>query len=43
MFDYMHQPALTRLFEKAAPTLLKFRLGYGYGPETTGILLATRR
>jgi hypothetical protein len=43
MFDYMHQPALTRLFEKAAPTMLKFRLGYGYGPETTGILLATRR
>jgi hypothetical protein len=31
MFDYMHQPALN------------FRLGYGYGIDTTGILLATRR
>ena len=43
MFDYMFQPKLAKLFETGAPTPLKFRLGYGYGIETTGILLATRR
>lgn len=43
MFDYMHQPALTRLFERGAPAPVNFRLGYGYGISTTGILLATRR
>jgi hypothetical protein len=43
MFDYMHQPALTRLFEQAPAAPLNFRLGYGYGIDTTGILLATRR
>jgi hypothetical protein len=43
MFDYMHQPALTRLFERGSPAPLNFRLGYGYGISTTGILLATRR
>jgi len=43
MFDYMHQPALTRLFERSSPAPLNFRLGYGFGIETTGILLATRR
>ncbi len=43
MFDYMHQPALTRLFEQAPAAPINFRLGYGYGIDTTGILLATRR
>ncbi len=43
MFDYMHQPALTRLFERGSPAPVNFRLGYGFGIETTGILLATRR
>jgi len=43
MFDYMHQPALTQLFEKGSPAPLNFRLGYGYGIDTTGILRATRR
>jgi len=43
MFDYMHQPALTRLFERGSPAPVNFRLGYGFGIDTTGILLATRR
>lgn len=43
MFDYMYQPALARLFEKGSPAPLNFRLGYGYGISTTGIILATRR
>ena len=43
MFDYMHQPALTRLFERGSPAPLNFRLGYGYGISTTGVLVATRR
>lgn len=43
MFDYMFQPSLARLFERGSPAPLSFRLGYGYGIDTTGILLATRR
>jgi hypothetical protein len=43
MFDYMFQPALARLFETGSPAPVNFRLGYGYGISTTGILLATRR
>lgn len=43
MFDYMFQPALAKLFESGSPAPINFRLGYGYGISTTGILLATRR
>jgi hypothetical protein len=43
MFDYMFQPSLARLFAQGGPTPLNFRLGYGYGINTTGIVLATRR
>lgn len=43
MFDYMFQPALARLFERGSPPPINFRLGYGYGIHTTGILVATRR
>jgi len=43
MFDYMFQPSLARLFAQGDPAPLNFRLGYGYGISTTGIVLATRR
>jgi hypothetical protein len=43
MFDYMYQPGLAQFFERGSPAPLNFRLGYGYGISTTGILLATRR
>ena len=43
MFDYMFQPSLARLFERGSPAPINFRLGYGFGIDTTGILLANRR
>ena len=43
MFDYMYQPALARLFESSSKGPLNFRLGYGYGIDTTGVLIATKR
>ena len=42
-FDHMFQPSMDQLYQTANPPALTFRLGYGYGPHTTSILLANRR
>jgi hypothetical protein len=43
MFDWTFQPALAQLFQRGSPAPVNFRLGYGYGIDTTGVVLATRR
>lgn len=43
MFDWTFQPALAQLFQRGSPGPVTFRLGYGYGIDTTGVVLATRR
>lgn len=43
IFDGMYQPSMARFFQESKPAPLNFRLGYGFGVNTTGLLLATRR